>query len=252
MSAHSLQLALAVPALYHCMAAHVPLHSLNDGVVCSSLFAGELPDVPVSRMVLSLQSTQRGDYVRPPLLHLPQEARNTAYKQKQSDIPQGMHCIQHSTTHTCMHTLGLGRGLAQPTFWWSLTGDVSKIPFPPTNHQAAYVAHPPITSSPNCTSRRAQALAQIHGSSIQPCDPRINPFQPSPPPQPSNLSLDHLPAAGHPPVILQADMTTSHFPQGDLDAHRVGERISNSTAQRSHKPVSACVLVYKYIMCTCA
>ena len=179
--------------------------------------------------------------------------RGTQPTNRNSQISHKVCTVYSTAPHrlACTH-LAWAEDWLNPTFWWSLTGDVSKIPFPPTNHQAAYVAHPPITSSPNCTSRRAQALAQIHGSSIQPCDPRINPFQPSPPPQPSNLSLDHLPAAGHPPVILQADMTTSHFPQGDLDAQRVGERISNSTAQRSHKPVSACVLAYKYIMCTCA
>lgn len=205
----------------------------------------------VSRSVLSLQSTQRGDYVRPPLLHLPQEARSTAFRQRQSDIPQGVHSMQY---HTHFHAHWLRQchfswGCLNPTRLLLVTaGDVSKIPFPSTNHQAAYTAHAHTTNSPNYTSRRAQALAQIHGSSIQPCDPCINPFQPSPPPHPSSLPVDSLPAAGHPPVILQADMMTSHFPQGDLNALRAEERINHSTTQRSHKPVRVCVLVSK---CTC-
>ena len=123
-------------------------------------------------------------------------------------------------------------------------GDASKIPFPSTNHQADYTAHAPIPSSPNYTSRRAQALAKIHGCSIQPCDPHINPFQPSALPQPSNPSLDQLPAAGHSPMILQSDMTTTHFPQGDLNAERVGERINYSTTQQSHRPVRVHVCAY--------
>lgn len=162
-------------------------------------------------------------------------------------------CTACSTIHTSMPTgsgsaISVG-GCLNPTRLLLVTsGDVSKIPFPSTNHQAAYTAHVHTTNSPNYTSRRAQALAQIHGSSIQPCDPRINPFQPSPPPHPSSLPVDSLPAAGHPPVILQADMMTSHFPQGDLNALRAEERINHSTTQRSHKPVSVRVLVSK---CTC-
>ena len=132
----------------------------------------------------------------------------------------------------------------------SFSGDVSKIPIPPTNHQAAYGAHPPDLSPPNHSSRRAQALAQIHSSSSHPyvCDPRINPFQHSPVPHPSSPALDHLPAAGHPPMI-QVDMTTSHFSQGDLNSERVEERINYSTAQKSHRPVSMCLCTPSYEKC---
>ena len=207
--------------------------------------AGELPDVSTSRVALSLQSTQRGDYVWPPLIHQLQEARKTAFRQRHSDIPQGTYAL-YTVPHTLHEHTAQAPSTGSVEDWMNVpctslpitSGDASKIPIPPTNHQADYTAHVPIPSSMNYTSRRAQALAQIHGCSIQPCDPHINPFQPSALPQPSNLSLDHLPAAGHAPMILQSDMTTSHFPQGDLNAERVGERINYSTTQQSHRPVS--------------
>ena len=161
-----------------------------------------------------------------------------------------MHCIQYYYT---LHAhMGQVPSTGSVEDWMNVTctslpitsGDASKIPFPSTNHQADYTAHAPISSSPNYTSRRVQALAKIHGCSIQPCDPHINPFQPSALPQPSNLSLDQLPAAGHSPMILQSDMTTTHFPQGDLNAERVGERINYSTTQQSHRPVRVHVCAY--------
>lgn len=162
-----------------------------------------------------------------------------------------MHCIQYHT-HTLNTHMAQVPSTGSVEDWMNVLctslpltlGDASKIPLPSTNYQADYTAHAAIPSSLNNTSRRAQALVHIHGCSIQPCDPHINPFHPSTPPQPSNLSLNHLPAAGNPPIILQSDMTTSHFPQGDLNAERVGERINYSTTQQSHKPVRGC-------MCAC-
>ena len=119
-------------------------------------------------------------------------------------------------------------------------GDLRSFPIPQTNHQYAFVIHPPpLLPSPSLDSPR-----NVYMSNIKQGDSRINSFHFKQPVVVHGLAVEKMNPAGHPPVI-PANMNQSHFPQGDLNKKRMEERMNFTTTLLTHRSVSLEKLLLK-------